>query len=58
MTACWLDTLLGGSLWGNRVKALEMGEIESVDINTPLEFEFAEFLSSRGLTSSDKTLSK
>ena len=44
--------------WGNRVKALEMGEIESVDINTPLEFEFAEFLSSRGLTSSDKTLSK
>ena len=58
VTACWLDTLLGGSLWGNRVKALEMGEIESVDINTPLEFEFAEFLSSRGLTSSDKTLSK
>ena len=22
-TACWLDTLLGGSLWGNRVKALK-----------------------------------
>lgn len=48
VTACWIETTLrGGSLWGDRAKALVMDEIESVDINTPLEFEFAEFLSAR-----------
>jgi CMP-N,N'-diacetyllegionaminic acid synthase len=49
VTACWMETLRGGSLWGDRAKAMVMDEIESVDINTPLEFEFAEFLSARRL---------
>ena len=47
VTACWMETLRRGSLWGDRAKALVMDDIESVDINTPLDFEFAEFLSAR-----------
>ena len=49
ITACWIETLRGGSLWGDRAKALVMDEIESVDINTPLEFEFAEFIARRNV---------
>ena len=47
ITTCWGETLRAGSLWGLRAQALLMGDVESLDINTPLEFEFAEFLSSR-----------
>lgn len=47
VTAMWADTLASGSLWGDRTLPLVMGEEESVDINTPLEWDFAEFLMAR-----------
>lgn len=37
---------------GKRMLAFEMDEKESVDINNPLDFEFAEFLINRGLAGS------
>ncbi len=38
------DTLLGGSIYGPDVVPYEMPEERSLDINTPLDFAFAEFL--------------
>ena len=46
VTVMWSETLLEqSSLWGKRVKPMVVeDEKESIDINTPLEFAFADFL--------------
>lgn len=41
------DVLLGGSLYGGDTVAYEMPAERSLDINTSLDFEFAEFLAAK-----------
>jgi CMP-N-acetylneuraminic acid synthetase len=42
------DILLGGSLYGRQTVPYPMPAERSVDINTPLDWEFAEFMMARG----------
>jgi len=46
VTAMWRDTLMKkNSLWGERIRPMVMNnEMESLDINTPFEFAFADYL--------------
>ena len=48
------SVLRGGSIWGTRIVPLVLGDADSLDINTELEFAFAEFMwGKRAVTDED-----